>query len=91
MISPQAAVMVLPHVPEPDEIAEYASHHLEDFPAENAYATVEITKTPPDWLDLHEQDQMAAHLRDGGDEMCILVIYMQEDLEGDDGDDSDDS
>lgn len=88
MISPQAAVMVLPHTPEPDEIAEYASHHLEDFPAEDAFATIEITRTPPDWLDLYEQDQMSAHLRDGGPEACILIIYMQEDP--DPGDDSED-
>ena len=77
MVQPQAAVIVLPHKPDRDELTELAEYHLEDFPAEEAYATFEILTTAPDWLALHEQDQMNAHLRDmpAG---VVLVIYMKE-------------
>jgi hypothetical protein len=81
MVPAQAAVMVLDHMPDRDEVAEYASAHLEDFPAESAYATIDIVHEPPDWLDVHEKDQMAAYMRDGA--ACILVIYMQEGSEED--------
>lgn len=92
MINPQAAVMVLDHVPDSDEVTELASLHLDEFPAEFAHATVEIVKDPPEWLDVHERDQMGAHLRDGGPDTCILVIYMQEasEEELDEDEDADD-
>lgn len=78
MINPQAAVMVMDHVPDSDEVTELATLHLDEFPADFAHATVEIVNEPPQWLEVHERDQMAAFLRDGGPETCILVIYMQE-------------
>ena len=76
MISPQAAGMVLDHVPDTEEITELAAVHLDDFPAEEAHASCEIVYTPPQWLEVHEQDQMSAFLRDGA--ACILIIYMME-------------
>lgn len=80
--------MVLDHEPDSDEVSELAATHLEDFPAECAHATVELTREPPEWLEVHERDQMGAFLRDGGPDTCILVIYMQEadddDMESDD-------
>jgi hypothetical protein len=74
--------MVLDHVPDSDEIEELAYLHLDDFPADEATAQVEILYSPPDWLNIAEQDQMGAYMRDGA--ACILVIYMCEgDYEGD--------
>lgn len=70
--------MVLDHYPSHDEVTELASYHLEEFPADEAHATVDIVREPPEWLEVHERDQMAAHLRDGGPDCCVLVIYMQE-------------
>lgn len=68
--------MVMDHVPELEEVAEIATHHLEEFPADNAHASCEIVYSPPPWLDVHEQDQMGAFMRDGA--ACILVVYMRE-------------
>lgn len=81
--------MVLDHYPDHDEVSELASYHLEDFPADEAHATVDIVHEPPDWLAVHERDQMAAHMRDGGPDCCVVIIYMQEgaledDFEADD-------
>lgn len=76
MAKPTAAVMVLDHVPDREEVAELATLHLEEYPADEASASCEIVYTPPDWLEVYEQDQMAAYLRDGA--ACILVIYMRE-------------
>jgi hypothetical protein len=76
MENPQAAVIVLDHEPDAAEVSELATFHLESFPADEAHATCEIVYEPPQWLDVHEQDQMGAHLRDGA--KCILIIYMQE-------------
>jgi hypothetical protein len=83
MVNPQAAVMVLDHIPDAGEVTEIASHHLEDFPAEEAHATCELVYEPPTWLDVHERDQMGAFMRDGA--ACILIVYMREgNLEEDD-------
>lgn len=72
-----AAVMVLDHIPDADEIEELALGHLEEFDADEAHATTEILYSPPPWMELCERDQIAAHLRDGG--MCVLVVYMVDD------------
>lgn len=82
MVNPQAAMVVLDHVPSDDEIEELAHYHLNDFPADEAHASCEIVYTPPTWLDIHEQDQFSAHLRDGA--ACILIIYMAEGADADD-------
>ena len=50
--------------------------HLDEYEAEEAHASCDIVYTPPEWLEVHERDQMSAHLRDGA--ACILVIYMRE-------------
>jgi hypothetical protein len=82
--------MVLDHLPDADEIEDLAEAHLEDYPAEQAYATVELLHRAPDWLSIHEQDQMNAFLRDDPN-ACILVVYMQEgDIEDEDEDEEDD-
>jgi hypothetical protein len=69
-----AAFMVLDHIPDDEEMEDWAYTHLEDFEAEQASATVDIVYEAPRWLATHEQDQINAHMRDGG--VCILVIYM---------------
>lgn len=76
MVNPQAAVMVLDHVPDEEEVAEHAADHLENFPAEDAFAKCQITYAAPDFLSIAEQDQINAFLRDGA--VCVLVIYMSE-------------
>lgn len=82
MVQSQAAVMVLDHVPDADEVAELAHMHLDEFEADEAHASCEILYKPPTWLSTAEQDQMSAYLRDGA--ACILVVYMREgDLEED--------
>lgn len=89
MASATAAIMVMDHIPDADEVSELAQIHLDDFPSDEAHASCEIVYEPPSWLDVHEQDQMSAFLRDGA--ACILVIYMQEGaLESADDDDWDD-
>lgn len=82
MADPTAAVMVLDHIPDEEEVEELAYMHLDDYPAEEATARVEIVYEPPTWLNISEQDQMSAHLRDGG--VCILVVYMTEGEPSDD-------
>lgn len=77
--------MVLDHVPDDDEIEELAHKHLEEYPAEEAHARIQITYEPPEFLGIGEQDQIGAFMRDGA--ACILVIYM---AEGEDCDDDDD-
>lgn len=74
-----AAIMVLDHMPDDDEIEELAFHHLEAFEPESAHATIDIVYKAPDWLDVHERDQINAHMRDGG--ACIIVIHLIEDEE----------
>ena len=74
-----AAVTVLDFIPDESEIEEFALGHLEEFDAEEAHATVEILKQAPEWMDLCEQDQVNAHMRDGG--ACVLVVYMVDDTE----------
>lgn len=76
--------MVLDHIPNEDEVEELALGHLEDFDAEEAHATIEILQKAPTWMDLCEQDQINAHMRDGG--ACVLVVYMSDDTEDDEVD-----
>lgn len=76
MVNSQAAVMVMDHIPDEDEVADLAAMHLEDFPADEAYARCQLTDTAPDFLCVAERDQINAYMRDGM--ACILVIYMSE-------------
>lgn len=69
-----AAVMVLDHVPDEDELEEYAFAQLEELDDETAEAVVDLRKEAPDWMTLSEQDQINAHMRDGS--ACVLVIYI---------------
>jgi hypothetical protein len=85
MVKPQAAVVVLDHVPDSEEVADLAAVHLEEFPAEEAFAKCQITYEAPDFLSIGERDQIGAYLRDGS--ACVLVIYMSEGSCDDDEDD----
>lgn len=76
-----AAVMVLDHLPDEDEVEELALMHLEDFDAEEASATADIVYEAPEWLDVSEQDQINAFMRDGAE--CVLVIYMSDEPDED--------
>lgn len=76
--------MVLDHIPDEDEIADYAAAHLEEFPADEAYARCSVMYKAPMFLEVGERDQINAHVRDGA--ACILVIYM---CEGDGADEED--
>lgn len=70
-----AAVMVLDHLPDDDEIDELADAHVEscedEFITEIAAA---IVYEAPDFMSMCERDQINAHLRDGG--ACVLVLYV---------------
>lgn len=68
--------MVMDHVPDEDEVAELAEMHLEDFPADEAFAKCSIVYQAPDFLCVGERDQINAYLRDGA--VCVLVVYMEE-------------
>lgn len=74
-----AAVMVLDHMPDDDEIEDLAYDRLEEFPAEEATATIDIVYKAPEWMSTAEQDQINAHMRDGG--VCIVVVYMSDEEE----------
>lgn len=73
-----AAVMVLDHYPSDDEVEELTYLHLDNFPTDYATATIEIVKKAPTFLSTCEQDQINAHVRDGGRAMHVLIVYMQE-------------
>lgn len=72
-----AAVMVLDHVPSDQEIEEIAYSHLEEFDADEATATFELVHKAPDWMNICEQDQINAYVRDQP-RSIILVVYMVE-------------
>lgn len=76
MVKPAAALIVLDHEPDQDEVAAYAEYHLENFPADEAVARCELVYEPPAWVNVGEQDQLRAFLRDGSS--CILIVYMRE-------------
>lgn len=74
-MSRSAAVMVLDEMPSDEDIDELVNAHLETLDDEdNIEISVDITKRAPEWMDIGEQDQVNAHLRDGG--VCVLVLYI---------------
>jgi hypothetical protein len=73
-MSQSAAFMVLDTYPSPDEIDELVYAHLDEIDEDEVEASVEIMEKAPDWLSICEQDQINAHLRDGG--VCVLVLYI---------------
>lgn len=75
---PKAAVMVLDYYPDDEEIEDLAYGALEDFTDENASAKTEVVYKAPEWMDIGEQDQINAFVRDGVKGTCVLVIYMSE-------------
>lgn len=78
--------MVLDYVPDEDQIEEFVFTHLDDFPADEASARVEVLYAAPDWMGVADRDQISAHLRDGS--KCVLVIYMYEGTDEDEDDDA---
>lgn len=81
--------MVLDHYPSEEEVEELTYLHLDNFPADYAEANIEIVRKAPEFLTTCEQDQINAHLRDGGKTYHILVVYMEETEAFDDEEDDD--
>ena len=73
-MSQSAAVMVLDEIPTDEDIEELVYAHLDAMDEDNVEATIDIIYTAPDWMSICEQDQINAHLRDGG--ACVLVLYL---------------
>lgn len=86
MAEPSAAVIVLDHRPSDEEIEDLAYAHLDEFGADQATASFEILSGAPDWMNVCEQDQINAHMRDSSGSV-VLVIYM---VEGEFSDDEED-
>lgn len=84
--APKAAVMVLDYYPDDEEIEDLAYGALEDFTDEDASAKTEVVYRAPEWMDISEQDQINAFVRDGVKGTCILVVYMSEEHFEDDMD-----
>lgn len=80
----QAAVVVVDHAPDEEELAELAYSSLEDFEAEDAVASIDVTDHAPAWLTTCEQDQVNAHLRDGRPNARCVIVYMRSGELGDD-------
>lgn len=75
IMSQSAAVMVLDEMPSEEDIDEMIDAHLDTFgDDEGISVSVDITDKAPDWMEIGEQDQVNAHMRDGG--VCVLVLYI---------------
>lgn len=75
LMSQSAAVMVLDEIPSEEDIDELVCAHLETLDEDdNIEVSVDIVKKAPEWMDIGEQDQVNAHMRDGG--VCVLVLYI---------------
>ena len=67
--------MVLDEMPSEEDIDEMIDAHLDTFgDDEGISVSVDITDKAPDWMEIGEQDQVNAHMRDGG--VCVLVLYI---------------
>lgn len=87
VMSQAAAVMVLDEMPSEEDIDEMVNAQLDDYDDDESISvSVDITYKAPDWMDIGEQDQVNAHMRDGG--VCVLVLYITV-LEDDQADDDD--
>lgn len=74
-MSQTAAVMVLDEFPSDEQVDEMIAEHLDAFDEDDGIeVSVDITEKAPDWMDIGEQDQVNAHMRDGG--VCVLVLYI---------------
>lgn len=74
-MSQSAAVMVLDELPSEEQIDELIEEHLAAFEdEENIEVRADVSDKAPDWMDICEQDQINAHLRDGG--VCVVVLYI---------------
>jgi hypothetical protein len=83
-MSQSAAFMVLDSYPSEDEIDELVYAHLDEIDSDEVEASIDILDKAPDWLSICEQDQINAHLRDGG--VCVLVLYITVGESADDDD-----
>jgi hypothetical protein len=74
-MSQSAAVMVLDEMPDQEDLDELVEAHLDTFDGtEDVEISIDILYKAPDWMDICEQDQVNAHMRDGG--VCIVVLYV---------------
>lgn len=74
-MSQSAAVMVLDEMPSEEQIDEMIAEHIDALDEDdNVEVSVDVSTKAPDWMDISEQDQINAHLRDGG--VCVLVLYI---------------
>lgn len=74
-MSQSAAVMVLDEMPSEEDIDDFIAAHLDTLDEDdNVEVSVDVSNKAPDWMDIGEQDQINAHLRDGG--VCVLVLYI---------------
>ena len=74
-MSQSAAIMVLDEMPSEEDIDNFVAEHLEALDDDDSIEiSVDVTDRAPDWMDIGEQDQVNAHLRDGG--ACVLVLYI---------------
>lgn len=75
VMNQSAAVMVLDEMPTEEDIEELVLAHLDTLDDdEDVSASIDIVYKAPEWMDVCEQDQVNAHLRDGG--ACVLVLYI---------------
>lgn len=74
LMSQSAAVMVLDSYPSEEELEDLIFTHLDAMEEDDVEATIDLVDKAPDWMDIGEQDQINAHLRDGG--VIVLVLYL---------------
>ncbi len=73
-MSQSAAVIVLDEYPSEEDIQDLVYSHLDAMDEDDVEATIDLSDKAPDWMDIGEQDQINAHLRDGG--VCVLILYI---------------
>lgn len=73
-MSQSAQIMVLDEIPDEQDLEEIVCAHLDSIDEDEVEASIDIVYEAPDWLTTGEQDQVNAHLRDGG--ACVLVLYI---------------
>jgi hypothetical protein len=74
-MSQSAQVMVLDEMPSEEDIDELICVHLDTLDEDDTIeVSVDITQKAPEWMEISEQDQVNAHMRDGG--ACVLILYV---------------
>jgi hypothetical protein len=74
-MSQTAAVMVLDEMPTEEDLDELVCAHLDTLDEDdNIEISIDVSTKAPEWMDIGEQDQVNAHMRDGG--VCVVVLYV---------------